>query len=587
MSAAPTRLEPTVLMSEPPSFPEPAPSRRRPVAWAVFLALGALATLVYYLLPQGVVLDVWYEVMGAAAVVAIVVGARRHADRPLPWFLLAAGEAMFVAGDVLWSIYDRVLHLSPFPSAADGFYLAGYPLIAAALLVMVRRRTEGRDRATLIDAGIVSIGIGLVSWVFLMEPYANDPSLTITERVFSLAYPLGDVLVLVLAARLLLGPGLRRPAFRLLAASLVALLVSDLVFAYEALRSGYAPGESWSDALYLLTYTLVATTALHPSMRSLSDPEQMVLPTDRLTRRRLLVLTLASLVAPAVLAYQYARGDDMDVPLVVVGSTALFVLVVTRMAGLVRRVEAHAGDLDERGRQLRAALGRLQQAQAERGRLLDRTVRAAEEERVRVAAELHDGPIQGLAALTYRLERARRRIQRNQADEAETILESLQRHLADEIGGLRRLMSDLRPPVLDERGIGPALQDLVELQCARNGLDGAVDVNVDGPVDPSLEVVLYRVAQEALLNAAKHAQATRVWIRCRSGDRGVELEVGDDGRGFDPGRAEDFVRSGHFGLAGMRERVELAGGRWTMASGEGRGTVVRARFAARRLVEAG
>jgi signal transduction histidine kinase len=148
-------------------------------------------------------------------------------------------------------------------------------------------------------------------------------------------------------------------------------------------------------------------------------------------------------------------------------------------------------------------------------------------------------------------------------------------------------MSDLRPPVLDERGIGPALHDIVEQQCARHGLDGTADADLDGTMDPALEVVLYRVAQEALLNAAKHAQATRIWIRCRTDGRGVELEVGDDGRGFDVGRSFDLVRAGHFGLAGMRERVELAGGRWTVDSGDGRGTVIRARFPARSLMEAG
>ena len=116
--------------------------------------------------------SVVYDLVGLSAVVAILCGVRLHrpARRGI-WY----GLALFVAGDVLYSVYADALHVEPFPSPADALYLASYPLLAAALLIMICSRTGGRDRPGPIDALIIATGLGLLSWAFLMRPIADDP----------------------------------------------------------------------------------------------------------------------------------------------------------------------------------------------------------------------------------------------------------------------------------------------------------------------------------------------------------------------------------------------------------------------------
>jgi len=124
-----------------------------------------LAVLAYPLYPDMV--RAWvFDLGSAATVVAILVGVRvNRVARPLPWYLLAAGQLAFLGGDLLWDYYERVLHTDPFPSLADASYLAGYPLLAAAVLVFLRRRSLTSDLGSLIDAGIISVGVGVVSSV--------------------------------------------------------------------------------------------------------------------------------------------------------------------------------------------------------------------------------------------------------------------------------------------------------------------------------------------------------------------------------------------------------------------------------------
>jgi hypothetical protein len=158
-------------------------------AWRLYLGAGALATGVYHLLPVGpqAVLNL---LVGASAVAAIALGVRWHRPaRRLAWWLIAAAQGLFVAGDALFSVNELVLHIEPFPSLADALYLPGYPVLAAGLAVVALSRSTGRDWAGLADAAIIAIGFGLLSWVLVMVPYFRDPSLGIVELLVSLAYP--------------------------------------------------------------------------------------------------------------------------------------------------------------------------------------------------------------------------------------------------------------------------------------------------------------------------------------------------------------------------------------------------------------
>jgi signal transduction histidine kinase len=519
-------------------------------AWLVYLGVGALATGAYYLLSD-VAGAVLYVVVGASAVAAITAGVAWHRPaRRLAWWLIAAAQGLFVAGDALFSVNELILGIEPFPSLADALYLPGYPALAAGLALLALSRSASHDRSGVVDAAIIAIGFGLLSWVLVMVPYFRDPSLAVVELVVSLAYPVGDVLLLALAARLATTPGRRTPSFRLLIASLAVTFASDTLFSVLALNGA---DTIVTDGGYLVAYLLLGAAGLHPSMPGLSEPSRR--RRARLGRGRLLAMGTAALVAPALLIVQWLQGSDLQVAAITGAWAVLFVLVMVRMAGLVRGIE---------------------RAEAERRRLLDRTVQAAEQERIHVAGELHDGPIQGLAALSYDLERAKQRVLGSNPA-AVARLEHAQAALSSEIQGLRELMASLRPPTLDQVGLEAALRDHVGAFARRSGVDCSVRVELDGRLDGELETVVYRVTQEALLNVARHANAGRLWLELDGdGDR-VDLEIRDDGVGFDLASSAR-AGNGRYGLIGMRERVEMAGGRFQLDARPGAGVVVRASF---------
>jgi len=119
---------------------------------------------------------------------------------------------------------------------------------------------------------------------------------------------------------------------------------------------------------------------------------------------------------------------------------------------------------------------------------------------------------------------------------------------------------NLRPPILDERGLGKALEDQASAFGARTGIQCESDIQIDTRVDGEIETILYRIAQEALVNVGKHSHAEHVLIRCCARDGEVELEIRDDGVGFDPSKTDMTGLDGHLGLASIRERVGFAGG---------------------------
>lgn len=222
------------------------------------------------------------------------------------------------------------------------------------------------------------------------------------------------------------------------------------------------------------------------------------------------------------------------------------------------------------------AEARLLVLQAERSRLLEQTVHATELERKRVAAELHDGPVQHLTALDLRLEALRDRVQASDTDSSMKLLDQLQDRMQGQVGELRKMMAGLRPPMLDERGLPAALQEHLSALEREASVSCSLQSDVADRIDPAHEVILYRVAQEAMANVVRHARATHAWVTLRECDGRVMLEVRDDGVGFDSSEVSDLSRDGHFGLLGMRERVELAGGSWHLSAVPGAGTLVRA-----------
>ena len=215
-----------------------------------------------------------------------------------------------------------------------------YPCLIAGILLISRRRSPGRDRKGLIDSLIVAIGIGTISWVFLMSPIAHDAESALIQKVVSMAYPFMDLMLLTVVIRLAIGAGKRAPSFYLMATAAFALFVTDFIYSYISVTGVVYNQSGYLEAEWASFYLLWGASALHPSMRSLSDraPEQE----RRLSDVRLGLLAGASLMAPGVQIMQLITGYPVDLPVVIGASVALFLLVVVRMAGLVHREEQSA-----------------------------------------------------------------------------------------------------------------------------------------------------------------------------------------------------------------------------------------------------
>ncbi len=304
----------------------------------VYLLGGGIA-LVCYLLFPAVAGGRWtFELFGSSALVALATGVAWYRPRPvLPWVLFILAQALFLTGDFLYYTFDL-----SFPSVGDGFYLAYYPFQAAALLLVIRSRTPGRDFASLLDALIIAVGFGLLSWVYLIGPYALHGDGSHLSRLVSMAYPTMDVLLLSVAARLIIGNGARSPALYLLSASSLCLVLTDVVYGIIELSGSYDMG-GWLDGGWMITYLLWGAAALHPSMRDLSA--RAPASGASLSGKRILVLAAATLVAPATLmANSLWPVDEFNIPVAAMASAVLFVLVLTRMLGLVSSLrEAVAG----------------------------------------------------------------------------------------------------------------------------------------------------------------------------------------------------------------------------------------------------
>ncbi len=196
-------------------------------------------------------------------------------------------------------------------------------------------------------------------------------------------------------------------------------------------------------------------------------------------------------------------------------------------------------------------------------------LRGQEEERQRIAKEIHDEPIQSLIHLCRQLDAAMEddgasdRLREQLAD-----LRALATGITED---LRRLSKGLRPPSLDDLGLPAAVRRIVSDLGRRQGIE--VELRVEGDrarLGRDLELGLFRIAQEALNNVEKHAEATRASVRLSFARREVRLEVVDDGRGFNA--AGDWTRSGSLGLLGMQERATLLGGHLRVVTAPGRGT---------------
>jgi len=313
-------------------------------AWFVYPLVAAVATAVYFLSGH----HSWmFNLIGLSSPVLILVAVHIHQpEQRAPWYLFALGQFLFIMGDVVaynYSAFHSLLPTifpldagdTPYPAISDVLYLSVYPCLIAGLILLIRRRGAGRDRGSLIDAAMIAIGIGTLSWVFLISPYVTDTTLSGLVKFVSMGYPLMDMLLLTVAVRLAVGSGRRSPSLNLMVAAIVALFVTDSLYGWLQLHDGYIPGSGFLEIGWIAFYVGFGAAALHPSMKHLSDRASDV--DAKVGVGRLALLGAASLLAPLTQVIQIWRGESVNVPVVLAATITLFLLAVIRMVGLVRQ----------------------------------------------------------------------------------------------------------------------------------------------------------------------------------------------------------------------------------------------------------
>ena len=307
-------------------------------AWITYLVVAGAASGLYLLGPVGQGSGPLFNAISGSSVVAILVGIRIHRPAaPWIWRWFAIAQGLFFLGDVYTYTYPVLIgHDVPFPSPGDALYILVYPCLMIGVLLAARRRSPQGDRVGVLDAVIITGGLALLSWIFLMAPYVHDATLSPLAKGVSIAYPLGDMLVLAAALRLAFGGGSRRGSFLLLAAAVAAVLTTDTAYGYALLDGSYHHQVGY-DGGWLLYYLLWGAAALHPAMRTFGEatPDRE----RRLSWQRLGLLTLAALVAPVIELSREAHDHHYDLIVIVGASIAIFLLVIVRALGLVRQNE--------------------------------------------------------------------------------------------------------------------------------------------------------------------------------------------------------------------------------------------------------
>jgi signal transduction histidine kinase len=241
--------------------------------------------------------------------------------------------------------------------------------------------------------------------------------------------------------------------------------------------------------------------------------------------------------------------------------------------------EESVQEIEALHRALVAMIARIKEYEVGIRSYLGATTQGQEEERARIAREIHDGPVQEIIALGQRLDMIRDSLLRDSeqgecSEEVSFLLNEMRGTQIETIEGLRRIVNDLRPVYLEDLGFLPALEMLVQQANLRGGVN--VEMRSDGiiqrlPID--LELIAYRIAQEALNNALQHADAETVIIEVSCFKDGLRLVVSDDGSGFTPpDRLETLTYSGRYGLLGIHERVSQQDGKLQLESGPDKGT---------------
>jgi len=500
---------------------------------SAFLVAGAVLIGVYFLLPQNSTgQSVIYEGLAFSAALLVLVSIRLH--RPMhmaPWILLSLALLTTGIGDVLVDIDPNA---TP-PSAADLFYLAAYPLIAASLLVLLVRAGGHHRIAALAEAAIVTLAFVLFQWVFLMDPLLQAAG-TPFQRAVAATYPAGDAILLAGFAGFFVSPAWRKPAFGLLAAAVLTMILGDELYGFYP--TSYSPG-GWLDAFWIGSYVFFAAGALHPSMRELEQSRRQ--PSLRVSGWRILLLLAALLAPAAMLLFRWWDAGPLEIPAVFSATACITVLVVWRLTGIMRALER----LRVREREVRA------EAEEARSRLAEQNERLVEADRLKdefVALISHDlrTPLTSIIGYTELT------LEDGEAGPLDEERRGYLQIVSRSSERLLRLVDDLLFVARLQAGQGLELQstDLDLALVARHALEEArprarmkgLELLYTGPDSVSLvgdRGRLFQLLDNLVANAIKFTpEGGTVELHIAQYPESVALEIRDTGIGLSAGDAE-------------------------------------------------
>ena len=309
------------------------------------LGLLTVAAALYSVVPlSGYPLTAYYTAISAGSMLIALRGVLHH--RPLRrqgWLLVLGGFSSWVVADLVASVEQHAWHDEVYPVPSDALYLAGYVLMAAGALVMVRTRRAGRDMTALLDALIIATGAAVVASVFVIAPLASDTDMTNFAKVVSSGYPIGDVLLIAMIVRMWAAPGAQTASYRLLVSAIGLTTAGDVVWNANVIATGSLVSP-WADMLWLGSYVTVAAAACLPSMTTLAElaPERKESGSQR---RRVTVLACGIMLPAATLLIDGATGGGVLWHVIGVGALLISLLVLMRMARILATVEVQAVQL--------------------------------------------------------------------------------------------------------------------------------------------------------------------------------------------------------------------------------------------------
>jgi signal transduction histidine kinase len=511
----------------------------RTTTW-LMVGLGALyaVTLVPGIGPSGysTAIDGWLNMI-VDGLVILVLALRTVVDRRdrAAWLFMAAGLGTAFVASTTYFAYYQYLDPIPSPSWADVGWLLFYALLAIGLFLRLRTRARRLPFSLSLDGLIAGLTAAAVAETYV--PGAEVPLGVDHIASLTAAYPVADLLLLALAvaALAILGVG-SGWSWWLLCASFLVFFVTDTIYAALVAHDAYVGGGP-VDLGWLLARLLLVGAALASLRSAESRPVNL---------EGASVLVLPGVCGLAVLFLLY----DGIYP-----EISQFAAVVALCAGVLM-----VGRTALTFQELRVLTENRERA------LSERLVEAQDDERARIAADVHDDSIQALAAVDLRLGALRNRLRARVPDEApavETAMEAV--HGASV--RLRHLLFELETPVLDA-ALSDGLREAAAHIFEESDVEWSVEERGRAELPEQVRVSAYRIAREAMVNVRKHAEARHVTITVDATGGGVAVQVVDDGRGTSrPPSARSTRR--HSGVVAMRDRALASGGWWRSEPGPG------------------